>query len=129
MLFLIATHRDIFIDLYVDNFINISLNKEVDEIHEATHCYNVVTNVFDLFFKQNIDSLPNGLVWNCAISLRKLSGESTPDEIKKLLGWMVNIRLLDTGLPISKGLKWIAIINKFIEHRKPSAKDLEKLIG
>ena len=36
LLFLIATYKDRFVDLYIDNFINVCLNKIVDGIHEAT---------------------------------------------------------------------------------------------
>ena len=61
--------------------------------------------------------------------LRKLSEEGTLAEIKKNLGWIVNSRLLETELFITKGNKWIAIILDMIDHRKSSAKELEKLIG
>ena len=61
-----------------------------------------MTNIFDLFFKQNIDNLPNSLIRNFALLLKKLSGEGTPAEIKKILGWIINSRLLEIGLPITK---------------------------
>jgi len=72
--------------------------------------------VFNLFFKQNIDNLSNGLIQNCASHLGSFSGEGTLAKIKKILGWMVNSRLLEMGLHITKGNKWIAIILNFIDY-------------
>jgi len=54
----------------------------------------MVTNAFDLFFSSTIDKLPNRLKQKVALSLRKLKGEEAPSEIKKTLGWDLNIRVL-----------------------------------
>jgi len=64
--------KDRFIDLYIDNFISICLDKLVDGIHEAITCFNIITNVFDLFFALKIDSLPKNLKRKVALLLRKL---------------------------------------------------------
>ena len=62
------------------------------------------------------NNISTSLIQNYTLLLRKLLGEGTLAKIKKILGWMVNSRLLEIGLPITKGNKWIAIILDIIDH-------------
>jgi len=94
LLFDIPTNNNRFVNLYADNFINIYLNKIVDRIHEATRCFNIITNLFDLFFSNVITKLSNKVKQKIAISLRNLKGEGTLSELKKVLGWMIDTRYL-----------------------------------
>ena len=85
-LFEIPTIHDNLIDLYMDDFIGVCLDRVKNGIYEATTYFNVVINTFDLFFSAVVDRLPNGLKRKVALSLRKLKGEGTPAEVKKTLG-------------------------------------------
>jgi len=129
LLFEIPTLKDRFVDLYVDHFIAICLDKIVNGIHEATTCFNIIINMFDIFFTSRIESLLKKLKRKVALSLWKLQGEGTPSETKKILGWMIDTRLLSMALPITKGAKWKGVIAIMIESEQSPAKELEKLIG
>ena len=69
----------------MDNFIRY-LNKVVDRIYEVTTYFNIVINIFDLFFSLVVNRLPNGLKRKVDLSLQKLRGEGTLVEEKKTLG-------------------------------------------
>ena len=86
LLFDIPTNINRFVNLYIDNFINICLDKIVDGIYEATRYFNIITNIFNLFFSNVITKLLNKVKRKIAIFLRKLKGKRTPSESKKVLG-------------------------------------------
>jgi len=52
LLFSIPTNKGRLIDLHVDNFISICLDKVIDDYYQAKQCFDVVTNTFDLVFKR-----------------------------------------------------------------------------
>jgi len=54
LLFLISLNNDRFVDIYVNNFMNIYLNKTIDRLYEAKRYFNIITNIFDIFFKRAI---------------------------------------------------------------------------
>jgi len=115
LLFKIPTPNDKYTDLYVDNFISVCLDREVDSLHKATWAFNITINVFDKIFNQAADDNPNNIFRNCALSLRKLHREGTPSEIKKVLGWIIN--------------KWVLIITTILQSDDYSEKKLERLMG
>ena len=86
LLFNIPTHYDKYTDLYVNDFISICLDKEVNDLYEVTKSFNIITNVIDLIFKRTDNETLNNIIRNCTLSLRKLWGEGTPSKIKKVLG-------------------------------------------
>jgi len=128
LLFDIPIMKDRFINLYVDNFISICLDKLVNSIHKATTCFNIITNVFNLFFTSKIDSLPENLKRKVALLLRKLQSEETSLETKKILDWIVNTRLLSIALLSTKGIKWKVVISIIITSKQSPTKELERLI-
>jgi hypothetical protein len=69
LLFDILTPNERIVDLHVDNFITLCLDRTTKGIHEATRIFNVVTNTFDLFFTNTLDNLPNNVKRNTALSL------------------------------------------------------------
>ena len=86
LLFNIPTHNDRMVDLYVDDYINVCLDKTRDGVHEATTYFNVITNVFEIFYSNTVSFILNELKRKVALLLRKLQGEGIPDEVKKVLG-------------------------------------------
>ena len=84
LLFPIALNNEYFVDLYIDGYINICLDRKIRELHESTRCFNIITNMFDIFFSRSL-KIPNGLKQSYTLLLRKLHGERTPAEVKKLL--------------------------------------------
>jgi hypothetical protein len=114
LLFDIPTMSKKMVDLYVDDFIEIYLHKTVNGAHEATYSFNIITNVFDLIFKYADSTTPNGIKRACAMSLRKLRGEGISLEIKIILEWIINSRILTIVLLPSKRDKWIMLIKTIL---------------
>ena len=102
LLYQIPTLNDKYTDLYVNDFISVCLDWEVDSLHKTTQAFNIITNVFDMGFKYAIEDNSNNIIRNYTLSLRKLRGEGTPSEIKKVLNWIINTRLLNISLPPEK---------------------------
>ena len=86
LLFNVPLYNNRIVDLYVNDYISIYLNKVHNGIHKAKKLFNVITNTFNLFFSSTIDHIPNKLKRKIAISLCKLKGEGIASEIKKVLG-------------------------------------------
>ena len=61
LLFDIPTIKDRMINLYIDNFIEICLDKIIDRVHEAKTIFNIVMSIFDMFFTLIINKIPNKL--------------------------------------------------------------------
>jgi len=63
------------------------------------------------------------------ISSKKLKAEGTLEEIKTVLGWVINTRNLTIALPTDKHTKWSSNISKIIHSKRVSHTQLESLIG
>ena len=118
-----------FINVYVEDFICTCLDKKVSSIPESRICYNIITNVFSLFFSHNTNQLPNGLLRSVALLIRKLSGDGTPSKIKKILGWIIDTRRMLISLPIEKYKTWKKEIEAILVNGSCSPKTLECIIG
>ena len=65
---------------------NSCLDKITNGKYEATTCFNMITNDFDLFFNTETVNIPNDLSRNNALSIMELLGYGHPPEVKKFLG-------------------------------------------
>ena len=63
------------------------------------------------------------------ISEKKLKGEGQPSEIKTMLGWVINTRVMRVFLPEDKALAWSQDIKKILNTNRILHKDLESTIG
>jgi len=63
------------------------------------------------------------------ISEKKLKGEGQPSEIKTMLGWIINTRLMRVFLPMDKALAWSNDIKTMLQANRISKKELESTIG
>ena len=61
LLFDILTIKDRISYLYVDNFIEICLDKIIDRVHEAKTMFNIVMSIFDMFFTPINNKISNKL--------------------------------------------------------------------
>lgn len=110
-------------DGYIDDIITIVLDvggwlkKAVNAAPLVIHSMFRPTDAADL--------LPR----NEPISIRKLKGEGTPDEVKVILGWQVDTRRFRIHLPFEKSNEWIADIKVILSNTTISAKTLESTIG
>jgi hypothetical protein len=73
----------------------------------------------------NTDDIPRVDI----ISSKKLQAEGTFEEVKIVLGWVVNTRSLVISLPSDKYKRWSEDINKMISSGKSSNELLESTIG
>ena len=64
-----------------------------------------------------------------AAATNKLHGEGTPDELKIVLGWLLNTRLFRIFLPITKATDWRREARRISKLEKVRTKELESLIG
>ena len=92
-----------------------------------TH-FNIITNVFDLFFNSVVSRLPNNIKLKVALSLRKLQSEGTLAKVKKTLDWIINSRTLLIALFTLKENQWRDIMRQMINEDCYKPKDLKRLI-
>jgi hypothetical protein len=59
----------------------------------------------------------------------KLAAEASPEEIKLILGWLMNFRELIVSLPDNKYIAWSADIGNMLTSNSAKAKQLETLLG
>jgi hypothetical protein len=63
------------------------------------------------------------------LSLKKFLAEATPDEVKTILGWIIDSRQLTIALPHHKFVAWCRFIEDILAAPQVSFHDLESLIG
>ena len=117
------------VDVFVDDFFGLSVDRQIAGMHSTRRLFNVVTNVFDVFFNARINLTQLGLTRNDAVSLKKLEAEGRPSERKTVLGWVVNTRSMEVHLPRTKVNAWSQQVRLIMRAGKCSSKDLERLIG
>ena len=69
LLFYIPIYNNYMVDLHMDILISLGLDIIVDSMHKVTHIFNIITNIFNLFFSSTIDHIPNKLKRKIIISL------------------------------------------------------------
>ena len=111
-------------DGYIDDAILIALDIEKNvtrsqnSIQLATHC------IFRPLSKNEPISR------NDTVSKRKLEGEGTPDEIKPVLGWIIDTRLFRIFLPTDKAFYWISDLKLLLQEKyQVKSKEIESYIG
>jgi hypothetical protein len=63
------------------------------------------------------------------ISLKKFQAEERMEEIKTILGWIINTRILFVSLPVDNHYKLSKHIDKILSSTRGNSKKLEKLLG
>jgi len=63
------------------------------------------------------------------ISMKKYKAEGRLEEVKKVLGWILNSRSLKISLPTDKFNEWSRDIQSLLHSKKSSHKHLEKTVG
>ena len=98
-------------------------------INESKRVYNTVLNCFDtLLFAPRLKIRGNRVTRVPAISLRKLKAEGVPQEVQKILGWMVDTHRMTMVLPREKAKTWIKEIRMTMIAMGIKHKALEKII-
>ena len=97
-------------DGYIDDVITVMLDEE-DWVEKGQNAAPLaVHTTFRPIDKRDI--LPRDDV----TSIRKMEGEGTPDERKKVIGWIVDTRNFRIYLPRDKASMWQRDINYILQH-------------
>ena len=110
-------------DGYIDDIITAMLDTN-NCVQEGT---NAALLAVHTLFRPTSDSDP--LPRPDAASIRKLIEEGTPDEIKIILGWVVNTHLFRIFLPGEKANEWTHSIKSILRHNTVTGAILESTIG
>ena len=117
------------VDIYVDDNFAACLDEERDGLHESKRIFNRILNCFDTIFAPALEIQEDRVTRDPAISLRKLEAEGVPREVHKILGWIVNTRLMTMALPADKVIEWVKEVKRTAATLRIEHKELEKLIG
>ena len=70
---------------------------------------------------------------NTILSLKKLLAEGGQEEIRVILGWLINSREWNIKIPHEKAIRWMSDIDELIEkglhRRKVTRKEIESVLG
>ena len=110
-------------DGYIDDIITVIL----DHANWITKGQNAAPLAVHTVFRPTDpnDPLPRADV----TSIPKLDGEGTPDEVKTVLGWLLNTRLFRIYLPKLKARDWIHDIKTILRNKRVDSVTLESTIG
>jgi hypothetical protein len=111
------------IDIYIDDNISISLDKDENTLRTNTAMLTAIRAI-----SRPIDSSEE-IPRKDIISLKKFQAEGTPSETKTVLGWLLNTRSLRIYLPDHKYTAWKEDISAIITCEKVQETSLEQMIG
>ena len=119
--------KDCFADGYVDDLISVAINTTQSTLR-ARH--GIALAAHTIFRPTNKDDpLPR----NDILSIAKLLAESRLEEIKTVLGWVINTRLFCISLPSEKSQRWLldikAILEKIDSKSPITTKEWQSIIG
>lgn len=112
-----------YIDIYIDDTIGVTpdLNNNTLRMNRviplAIRTLACPVNPSDMIPRKDI------------ISMKKYAAEGRLEEVKKVLGWVLNTRSLKISLPSDKYKDWSGDISKMLLAKKSHHKHLETLIG
>jgi len=112
-------------DLYLDDIIGLSLDMpETNNLERsaAAHLLAIATTARP---SHENEPIPREAMEAEA----KLAAEASPEEIKLILGWLMDFRELLVSLPDNKYIAWSADIKSMLTNGSAKAKQLETLIG
>ena len=110
-------------DVYIDNIITVSLDSPSTN-EKAAAAVPLSIHVIGRPVMQH-ETIPR----DDLLSFPKLSAEGQLEEIKNVLGWIINTRTLTIHLPSHKYKVWKASIISIIKQRVAKHKQLDTLIG
>jgi hypothetical protein len=111
------------VDIYIDDTIGIALDKD-DNVNRVCKAIPLAIHTMSGPLDSS-DEIPRKEI----ISLKKLSEEGTPSEVKIVLGWTINTRNLRIYLPEDKYKTWTQEISNILATGKVNKNNMEKLIG
>ena len=127
-----AKARDLIVDVpyreaATDGYIDDAITMVVDHEGWAMKAVNAAPLAIHALFRpvDRRDPLPR----EEAVSMRKLSGEGTPDEIKVVLGWRIDTRAFRIHLPMEKASDWLYSIREILTRDTVDEKTLERIAG
>lgn len=87
----------------MDDFFGIFLYTANNGLCDYERIFNSVSNIFDVLFQRTIEEkYLHGMKRKLSLSIRKLLGEGTPNEINRIFRWIINTRKISIHLPPEK---------------------------
>ena len=117
-------HRGIY-DLYLDDVIGLTLDMPGTNNLERSAGAHLLAIAATARPSHDNEPIPRETMEAEA----KLAAEASPEEIKLILGWLMDFRGLIVSLPANKYIAWSADIGKMLTSNSAKAKELETLIG
>jgi len=111
-------------DIHINDTIGIALNKD-DNVNRVCKAIPLAIHTMSRPLDSS-DEIPRKEI---IISLKKLSAEGTPSEVKIVLGWTINTRNLRIYLPEDKYKTWTQEISIILTTEKVKKNNMETLIG
>ncbi len=111
------------VDIYIDDTIGITsdFNDNTTRVSRAiTLAIHSLARPLD-----HSDKIPRKDI----ISLKKFAAESSMEETRIVLGWLLNTRSLMISLPSDKHKRWISDINSMLSAPRVKHKHIESIIG
>ena len=110
-------------DGYIDDVITVTVDED-NYVEKGQHAAPLAVHCVFRPVKTK-DPLPR----DDAVSIRKLDGEGTPDEVKNCLGWNIDTRKFRIYLPKGKANQWTADLRDLLELGKVNSKTIDCIIG
>jgi hypothetical protein len=111
------------VDMYIDDTIGVAL----DLANNTKRAQNAMPLIIHAFARplDSSESTPRLDL----ISLKKFQAEGKMEEVKTVLGWIINTRSLSISLPVDKYSKWSSHIKEISSASTVNSKQLETLLG
>ena len=112
------------IDGYIDDIVGVCLNLQ----DNATRTTKAILLAIAIFARPT-NATPNNIPHPYILSLKKWLAEGQQEEVKTVLGWVINTRSMMVALPLDKAIAYRKQINEILVANKVANKNLESIIG
>ncbi len=112
-------------DIYINDLIGLGL--DLPKCYNKKHSEAAPLHAIDACLQRVTNDKP--IPRHNMAALHKLSTEGRLEEMKMILGWMWDFRLLTISLPINKYTVWSASISRMINDKETTSGNLNTTIG
>ena len=111
-------------DVFIDDVITVGVDMD-DNLERIVAAPCSIMHAMAHNDNELLSSIPRQNI----IADDKNEAEGAPEEVKIVLGWVLNTRLLITSLPSHKYKAWSSQVLSFLSRKSANAKDLRSVLG